>query len=466
MKKLVIIILLFITIITIGIMGFFWFHKKSVMVFLNGQEEIVVPVFSNYIDEGVVVKLNNKVITNDKYNLKINGSVDNQKIGDYIIKYNINYKNKNYELFRKIVIIDDIAPELTINTESVVKDYCSKKIKTKIDYQANDNYDGDITKQVMIEEQEEKMVLKAIDSSGNITIKEVPIVNDKKPNNSFLLNGNQHVYVVLGGTYNESGAKYIDGCGNKIDAKIEISGEVDTSKEGDYQLTYTLNGNQKLSRTVTVYEKSSSSNANKVIYLTFDDGPGYYTKSILNTLDKYNVKATFFVTNQFPSYIELIKDEHEKGHTVAVHTYSHKYSIYKSVDSYLEDFNKINNVIKKYTGSTTNLFRFPGGSSNTVSKNYKIGIMSELANKMNQDGYVYFDWNVDSTDAAGSGSSKIYRSVINGVKSCSKCVVLMHDIHGTTASALDSILNALVNEGYTFAALNESSFTAHHGINN
>ena len=164
--------------------------------------------------------------------------------------------------------------------------------------------------------------------------------------------------------------------------------------------------------------------------------------------------------------MHLIKEEYDKGHTVAVFTYTHKYDVYTNVETYINDFNLMNETIKEYTGSYTNLFRFPGGSSNTVSKSYNKGIMTELARKMQDDGYVYFDWNVSSGDASGAGSTKIYNNVVNGVKSCSKCVVLMHDIKSTTANALDNILDTLTNEGYIFATLNENSPTAHHGINN
>ena len=251
----------------------------------------------------------------------------------------------------------------------------------------------------------------------------------------------------------------------EINKDIKINGEVNTNEVGTYKITYEVDGEKTLTRTIIVSEASVNTNSSsKVIYLTFDDGPGYYTNKILNILDKYDVKATFFVTHQFPSYLSLIKTEHEKGHKVALHTYTHKYNIYTSVETYLDDFNKMNEVIKDYTGSYTNLFRFPGGSSNTVSKSYNKGIMTILANKMEEDGYVYFDWNVSSGDASGAGSSKIYTNVINGVKKCDKCVVLMHDIKSTTANALDNILNTLTSAGYEFATLNENSPTAHHGI--
>ena len=85
---------------------------------------------------------------------------------------------------------------------------------------------------------------------------------------------------------------------------------------------------------------------------------------------------------------------------------------------------------------------------------------------MSRRGNVYFDWNVESGDAAGYSSDGIYYRVINGVNNCDYCVVLMHDIKPTTADALDSILYTLTRRGYTFATLDVNSPTAHHKIAN
>ena len=204
----------------------------------------------------------------------------------------------------------------------------------------------------------------------------------------------------------------------------------------------------------------------KTIYLTFDDGPGQYTQKILNVLAKYDVKATFFVTNQFPKYVYLIKNEKEAGHAVAVHTYTHNYNVYRSVDTYVSDFNKMNNLIEKYTGSKSNIFRFPGGSSNTVSRSYAKGVVKKIANKMTSMGYKYFDWDVSSGDASGASRSAIYKNVVNGASKCSKCVILMHDIKSNTANELDNILKTLTSKGDRFGTLNSSSPTVHHTIVN
>ncbi len=464
MKKVVLFIC--IGLISIGIFLYFLVFNDNITLNLIGKDNINLEVNTEYNDEGIILKNNNKPIESKYYKITKNSNLNTSTLGTFTINYQVTYKNKNYNLTRHINIVDTTAPIIEISSENVQKDYCTKKIIDKFTYTATDNYDGDITDKVETIENDNKLVLKVKDTSNNESSKEVNITFKEKPKNKFTLNGNSKVYVLLNGTYNEQGASYTDGCGNKINTEIKTEGSVNPNEIGTYKITYRVD-NETLTRTIIVHENSEIINTNnKVIYLTFDDGPGYYTNKVLNTLDKYNVKATFFVTSQFPSYLHLIKEEYDKGHTVAVHTYTHKYDIYTNIDTFLNDFNKMNEIIKEYTGSYTNLFRFPGGSSNTVSKSYNKGIMTKLAKKMQEDGYIYFDWNVSSGDASGAGSTKIYNNVVNGIKSCNKCVVLMHDIKSTTANALDDILNTLTSTGYTFSTLNENSPTAHHGINN
>ena len=208
-------------------------------------------------------------------------------------------------------------------------------------------------------------------------------------------------------------------------------------------------------------------NNNKIIYLTFDDGPGPYTDRLLGILDKYNVKATFFVTAAYPSYSYCISKAYNSGHTVAVHTYCHNYStIYASEDAYWSDFEKMETVIENQTGSRTNLFRFPGGSSNKVSS-FNSGVMTRLTKQASQKGYTYFDCNVSSGDAGETTSSVVvYNNIINGVRCNNSSVVLCHDIKSYTVDAMESFIPWALNNGYTFLPLTDNSPTAHHSLNN
>ena len=204
----------------------------------------------------------------------------------------------------------------------------------------------------------------------------------------------------------------------------------------------------------------------KIIYLTFDDGPGMYTKRILDVLEEYNVKATFFVTNQFPKYEYLIKNEYEMGHVIGVHTYSHNYKkIYSSFENYIDDVNKMNEIIKKYSGNFSNIRRFPGGRSTTISRKYKRGIMTELTREVSNLGYTYFDWNVASGDVNGYGKNRIYKRIIKSLND-KPTIILMHDTKYNTLKVLPEIITYAKQNGYRFEVLSENSYNIHFKVRN
>ena len=218
-------------------------------------------------------------------------------------------------------------------------------------------------------------------------------------------------------------------------------------------------------------EKIEEKNATGIIYLTFDDGPSHdSTPKILEILKKENVKATFFVLHYSEENEHLIKQEQDNGHTIALHGYTHTYSeIYQSVDTCLENFRKIQKQVYETTGIKSNIIRFPGGSSNTVSRKYCQGVMTELSQRVVEEGFRYYDWNVDSTDAARPKSSEIiYNNVVRGIKPNRDNVVLMHDFAGNqkTIDALEGIIKYGKENGYVFRKLTEKVPMVTHGINN
>ena len=425
-----------------------------------------INIGTKYKDPGfkaynLVGKYNNKV--------KITGKVNTKKIGKYEIKYSYKFLFFKKKTTRIVMVLDKEAP--TIKLEYDDEKICKNKYK-EYKYSAVDNYDGDLTDKVKVELKDNKLIYTVSDSSKNNTVltKKITIKTDNKP--TINLKGSQSISLYIGNEFKEPGYEASDECDGDLTNKVRVDGSVDKNKKGSYKITYTVfNSNEtktEVTRTVNIIDMPAAADGSgKTVYLTFDDGPGSYTKSILDTLDKYGVKATFFVTNQYPAYQYLIAEEAKRGHTVAVHTYTHKYNVYTSVDTYIDDFNKMNDVIEKQTGSKSKLFRFPGGSSNTISRKFSSGVVTRIASEMSNRGYVYFDWNVDSRDAENASSSVIYNSVINGVSRCGgSCVVLMHDVKGNTANILDSILAELKRRNYNFAVLTESSPTAHHKIAN
>ncbi|MBD5545255.1 MAG: polysaccharide deacetylase [Lachnospiraceae bacterium] len=181
------------------------------------------------------------------------------------------------------------------------------------------------------------------------------------------------------------------------------------------------------------------------VYLTFDDGPSGNTKAILDILARYQVHGTFFVVGkEGEAYKPLYRRIVEEGHTIGMHSYSHKYQeVYASVEAYAQDLTRLQEYIYELTGTWSRIYRFPGGSSNTVSQ----VDMEELITYLNQQDIDYFDWNVSSLDATGRklSAEEIAENVLNNIEDYSTAVVLMHDADDktTTVEALPIIIEAL-----------------------
>ena len=200
----------------------------------------------------------------------------------------------------------------------------------------------------------------------------------------------------------------------------------------------------------------------KTAYLTFDDGPSANTEKILDFLAANNIKATFFVVGK-SGHDDLYKRIVDEGHTLAIHSNTHEYNeIYVSVDTFMNDITKLSDKIYNLTGIHPKVMRFPGGSNNTISKRYgSDNIMDKIVSKVKEEGYSYFDWNVDSSDATAVRQDKnvIVQSVLEGAKNKKEAVVLMHDAAAktTTVDALPEIVEGLRKEGFVFDKLTEDT---------
>lgn len=187
----------------------------------------------------------------------------------------------------------------------------------------------------------------------------------------------------------------------------------------------------------------------KQIYLTFDDGPSSNTDKILDVLKEYDVKATFFVVGKTDEQsIKAYQRIVEEGHTLAMHSYSHVYGeIYESKESFLEDLEKLQEYLYQITGIWPRFYRFPGGSSNTVSKTD----MQELASCLKENGITYFDWNIASGDAISGelATDSIINNCLGSIDNFNECMILMHDAVGknTTIEALPEIISQVRERG-------------------
>lgn len=215
---------------------------------------------------------------------------------------------------------------------------------------------------------------------------------------------------------------------------------------------------------VTENDNALPEEEHRKVYLTFDDGPSENTAKILDILKERDIKATFFVIgNEEEEAKELYQRIVDEGHTLGMHSFTHKYDvIYQSLDAYVEDMTRLQSYLEDITGVTTNLIRFPGGSSNHVSN----VDMRELIRYVNEHGFTYFDWNVASGDATSQvyTPDELVQNVINDVVKYDTSVVLMHDssAKSTTVEALIPMIDQLQEMGAELLPIDETTEPIQH----
>ncbi len=221
-------------------------------------------------------------------------------------------------------------------------------------------------------------------------------------------------------------------------------------------------GNTKTSDSVgsgAMLENALEEGESRKVYLTFDDGPSENTAKILDILKEKNVKATFFVIGQEDEESkELYQRIVAEGHTLGMHSFSHKYSvIYQSLEAFSEDMAHLQSYLSEVTGVTPEILRFPGGSSNQVSTTD----MTEFIRFLNEKGITYYDWNVASGDATSQAYTpdELVQNVMNDVGRYETSIVLMHDASNKsgTVEALPVMIDKLQEMGAQLLPIDENT---------
>lgn len=250
----------------------------------------------------------------------------------------------------------------------------------------------------------------------------------------------------------------------------ETQSKTTETKPNENKATENKTQTNKINENKTTESKTTTTNEKSIAYLTFDDGPSSITHSVLDILKKYNVKATFFVINSGNYNKATLQREVNEGHTIGLHAYDHNYAIaYKDDNSYLDGIDKLRAKVKADTGFDSHYIRFPGGSSNTISKRYSKGIMSRITKTAKQRGYKYYDWNVDDDDAGRARTADdCYNNVIKELRPNRSNIVLMHDF-GTNKKILEAlprIIEYCQKNGYKMLPIDDNTPEIHHGISN
>lgn len=399
--------------------------------------------------------------------VSVKSNVDISKEGDYPVVYTW----RDHSEKAVVKVRDTTPPDLVVKdyetdmTEEVKPEMFVEKtedlseVSVRFAEEGSWNEEGSHTIKILAE-----------DASGNQTVEEA-VLTRKKDTQKPEIQGVQDLTVKQGKVLDFSqGITVSDDMDPAPSLEIN-SDNVDLAVPGSYQVIYTAkdrSGNQEeIVQNITV--EANPEWDEKIVYLTFDDGPSDNTKKILEILDQNKVKATFFVTGNNQKKNDLIRLAHEKGHSIGLHTYTHDYaSVYSSEENYFKDLQNIADMVEKVTGEKSYLIRFPGGSSNTISKKYVPGLMTRLTKAVVEKGYQYFDWNCDSTDASGN-HVPVEKIIAAATSSNAKHInILMHDTDAkdTTVKALPKIIEHYRKLGYAFKGLTTDSYAPHHHVNN
>ena len=449
--------------ILVGAFGIYEFLLTP-QIHLKGKKEVVLGYQKKYSEKGYDASFLGKNVTSD---VVVKGKVDSNKLGTYEVIYEVIKGVLHKRIIRTVKVKDIEKPKLEIDDSDLMLCPGSDVVPEKII--ATDDYDKDLTDKVesVIGEKKDSITYKVCDKSKNCTSVTKKIIYGDVEDPVITLNGGDNISVFVGNGYEDQGVTVSDNCDTNIQSKVVVDGGVNSNQVGNYEITYSVEDDShnkaSVKRNVRVKEKGRG-----IIYLTFDDGPNSGTTDvILNVLKEEGVKATFFVTNKGPD--ELIKREYDEGHTVALHTASHDYAVvYASDEAYFNDLYAVQDRVKRITGFESKIIRFPGGSSNTVSRKYSNGIMSRLTKEVVNRGFRYYDWNLSSGDAAGGSptANQIYNNVVNSLRYDRINMVLMHDIKTYTRDALRDIIRYGKENGYTFEKIAMDTDMVTQRVNN
>ncbi len=455
-KKIFLIIgLIVLFIVIIGFLLYEFILMPSIS--LKGKNPTIVKYQSKYVEKGYKASYLGKDITKS---VKVRGNVNSKKLGEYKIKYKVKSGMFTRTVIRKVLVKDLDKPKMDISSDDYYVCPGSDFVPEKVI--ATDNYDKKVKVKNILSSDKKSVTYSATDSSGNTTSITKKVIYKDKEAPKIEVNGGEEMYIQLGDQFDDPGVKVTDNCDGEI-KDYKRDGSINANELGDYTITYTAT--DKAGNTSTATRKIIVSNG--VIYLTFDDGPNSGTTNvILDILKEEGVKATFFVTNNGPD--ELIKREYDEGHTVALHTASHDYSIvYASDESYFNDLYSVQNRVKRITGYESKIIRFPGGASNTVSRRYSNGIMSRLTKEVVNRGFKYYDWNISSGDAGSTTqASGVYNNVVSNLRHDRVNMVLMHDIKPYTRDAIRDIIRYGKNNGYRFEKITMDTEMITQRVNN
>ncbi|MBC8015631.1 MAG: polysaccharide deacetylase [Sporomusaceae bacterium] len=231
---------------------------------------------------------------------------------------------------------------------------------------------------------------------------------------------------------------------------------IDTGNKPEYDMLTYL---ERQGRNLPTYASAVDPfYGDKIIYLTFDDGPDAdNTPVVLDILTKNNIKATFFVVGTaIQKNPEILKRIYDEGHAIGNHSYNHIYrELYQSVDTYTGQLHRNDEIIKSVLNLRPNISRAPGGSAGHFTSAYW--------DTLKKQGYKEVGWNISSGDASSATAEQILNNIISQTEKndflWSHAILLMHDSRGheETVKALPHIIKFYKEHGFEFHVINSKT---------
>ena len=436
-------------------------EPPQAVIRLQGSEELVLEYGEDFEDPGAEAWLISDDGERQELEVTASPAVDPMRLGTVEVVYSAVKDGETLaSATRSVTVHDSVAPEITLLGQPGEQDFS-----------AVDNVDGDISERVERTEEDDRIVYTVRDSSGN----EARAERMKAPTLIFV--GGDSAQIPADYRFVDPGYLAVDMFGQDISDRVQVEGEITPWKLGDYELRYTVTDDYGRSssavRRIEVVKADMPETVlqDKVIYLTFDDGPAEPTEDLLDMLAKYDAKVTFFVTYSDPRYVDLIGRAYREGHSIGVHGYAHNASlIYTSEEDFFDYFDKMEEIIYEQTGEYTRILRFVGGSSNTSSVPFCEGIMTALTEDLTNMGYRYYDWNIQPENAEHDINESYITIRYNAQRICEEGeaapITLQHDTGGWNCLVTEQVIRWGIENGYTFKGIDMTTPEVHHRISN
>ncbi len=282
-----------------------------------------------------------------------------------------------------------------------------------------------------------------------------------------LVEGNE-ITLECGRPFTDPGYKVYDESGKVISREVQVEGTICPWRVGDYLITYSIQGEsgKKTSAVRTVHvvpvELPEVVHTHKTIYLTFDDGPSEYTADVLDILDKYNIKATFFIIGSRSGCEEMLPRIAAAGHTIGIHCFKHEYErIYKDENAFFKDFMEAQSVVYRYTGEYAHAARLPGGGRTANLLYYHVdGGYETVRTIMHDMGVRFYDWHIQPESSYHSRTGEIYYFT-HPDKPYDGTICLLHDTRDYSVLALEDMIQWALENDYTFLPIDQTTPEVH-----